>query len=60
MADKTSLETRVTEKSHSTGTKSAINIGSIVLDPTLYVEKKKKKKEKKLKLPIGVYPTTGD
>ena len=45
MPDKTSLETSVTEKSHSTGTKTAINVGSVILDPTLYIKKKKKKKQ---------------
>ena len=50
MPDKTSLETRVVEKSHNTGNKNVstkgskrINIASIILDPTLYVKKKKKK-----------------
>jgi hypothetical protein len=45
MPDKTSLETSVTEKSHSTGTKKAIHIGSTVLDPTLYAGKKEKRKK---------------
>jgi hypothetical protein len=48
MADKTSLETRVVEKSHNTGNKNVstkggkrTNIASIILDPTLYIKKNK-------------------
>jgi len=49
MANKTSLETSVTEKSHSTGSKVAHNIAliSAISDPTLYVKKTKKGKTKK-------------
>ena len=47
MANKTSLETSVTEKSHSTGSKVAHNIAFVsgLLDPTLYIKKRKKKKQ---------------
>lgn len=50
MPNKTSLETRVVEKSHNTGNKNVstkgskrTGIASLIKDPTLYIKKKKKK-----------------
>lgn len=52
MPNKTSLETRVVEKSHNTGNKNVstkgskrTSIASVIGDPTLYIKNKKKKKK---------------
>ena len=68
MPDKTSLDVSVTEKSSGTGKKVAKNLAFIVglkgsqasSQFSAGLKKSQKKKKSKLKLPIGVYPTTGD